>query len=452
MMRTTSYVCVTTALYLLLLVTFPAAADFSDLYKGSFVQEVDPNNFHEMIMEFPGVVLLQFYTTWSPNCKKLAPKWVEAAEVLKAEGSSVRIAKFDADTHREFARRFKLEGYPTLASFGKFTKELPTYELSSDASVDDIVDHAKQLDAVTEEEADSVMREVRKTKRKGSVQHKKTSDNGAGAKSSSDSGVKKSLKKKSKSSKKEKKEHSASPAPSPGKKGHKDKRSRASPTEAVRPPKPGAPSPPPPPSRPDVVHNEGPGVEGLSDGTDHHAHHHRHRPPIIDPINHHDILGAGAGAAPGTPLRARHRFPHPHGAAPDEEREDPRQDIPPRSPEDDAKHDQLVKEHWERVQRRKEERDERRGRGESNEHDDMYFKHEQMITDARRRHDDHMAEVMRRHDEVMNNVRKRMDDHRANMDRRLGSDGPALTPAEDSVVTLDGGDELPASVESADAL
>ncbi|CUG86861.1 protein disulfide isomerase, putative [Bodo saltans] len=362
----------------------PVVAQFADLYQGSFVEDVDPSNFNEKVIEHTGVVLLQFYTTWSPNCKKLAPKWVEAAEVLKSEGSSVRIAKFDADTHREFARRFKLEGYPTLASFGKYTKELPTYELSAEVSVDEIVDHAKQLDSVTQDEADEVMKEVRKTKKKGSAKQKKKSEI-ADDDSSSSSGTetkKSSKKKKSKSSKKDKKEHSRSSTPSPGKKrSHKQKKSPPSPTEEKEPhahpsPKFDMPHPPPPPSQPDTFHSD----VGADRGAE--RHHRRHRSPIIDPIKPHDILGAGAaaGAAGVPPLGGRHHIPHPplHGGLDNKEWEERRKHIPPRSPDDDAKHEKLVQEHWERVRQRKEEREERRTRGESNEHDDMYFKHEQM--------------------------------------------------------------------------
>lgn len=424
-----------------------AVADFADLYKGSFVEDVDPTTFDAKVVEYPGAVLLQFYTTWSPNCKKFAPIWVEVAEALKAQGSSVRVAMIDADAHREFTRRFKLEGYPTLASFGKYTKVLPTYGLTTDSSVDEILSHAAELDAATEEDAAAALKEVRETKKKGSPKRRRSSkdedDNSSGGASEKSSSERKK-KKSSKSPKGDKKSKDRKKSSEKGKETLK----RPFTTDDGAPP----PDPPvrmhddipvPPLHRPSI-HEDG-DIHPV--GVDHHdllrrapPHMRHHRPSVIDPLPHL----AEAAAVHG-------HVPHPlhRTEGDDAEWEERRKKIPPRTAEDDAKHAKLVEEHRERVRQRKEEREERRLRGTTNEHDEMYFKHEQMISDARRRHDDHMAEVMRRHEEVMAEVRQRMDNQRQELGSRFGAEGNG----DNGAVTVDEVNEIPAaSAEAVDAL
>lgn len=416
-----------------------ARAEFLDAYKGSFVDVIDPSNFDEKVISFPGVVLVQFYTSWSPNCKKFAPRWVEAAEALKAEGKTVRLALLDADTHREFARRFKVDTYPTVVSFGKYVKERPTYNLPSDASVDDILEHVKELDNVTPEQADEVQREILQTKEKGSspTDHKRS----------------KRSSRKHEAGKKD----GPSDAPPPVTKRSRKEKLRNDPTQ----------------------HHPKQREQESSAGIDHDALRHRpfhgvdpidipHAPPLPSHAvpNLHDDVGAMAGddmlshhhRREALRRRARHidgddagpSIPHPiHHNDDWEERR--KSSIPPRTAEDDERHRKIVDEHWERVRQRKEEREARRGRGETNEHDDMYFKHEKMISDARRRHDDHMAEVMKRHEEVMSDVQRRLSGHREEMDRRFGaSDNGGSSSMAQRV------DELPgaaaATDESADGL
>ena len=53
----------------------------------------------------------------SGHCKKLAPEYEAAAEVLKAQDPPRTIAKVDATEAKGLAERFEIKGFPTLAWF-----------------------------------------------------------------------------------------------------------------------------------------------------------------------------------------------------------------------------------------------------------------------------------------------------------------------------------------------
>ncbi|URE43249.1 Thioredoxin [Musa troglodytarum] len=77
-------------------------------------------------------VLLLGYTPWCPKSAELMPRFAEAATTLREMGSSLVVAKLDAERHAKAASLLGIKGFPTILLFtngtalayrGGFTKE-----------------------------------------------------------------------------------------------------------------------------------------------------------------------------------------------------------------------------------------------------------------------------------------------------------------------------------------
>ena len=79
----------------------------------SDVLDLTNENFDETLKTNP-VILVEFYAPWCGHCKTLAPKYDQAATLLKGIAP---IAKVDCTAQEQVCSRFGVRGYPTVKLF-----------------------------------------------------------------------------------------------------------------------------------------------------------------------------------------------------------------------------------------------------------------------------------------------------------------------------------------------
>ncbi len=79
----------------------------------AFVTTAD---FEAQVMNFNGVVLVDFYADWCGPCKRLTPE-LEALALEYAENSQVKIVKLDTEEAPELVEKFQISGIPNVIVF-----------------------------------------------------------------------------------------------------------------------------------------------------------------------------------------------------------------------------------------------------------------------------------------------------------------------------------------------
>jgi thioredoxin 1 len=78
--------------------------------------QLNSNNFQAEVINFQGIVLVDFYADWCGPCKMLAPELEMLAEELK-ENSVIKIAKLNTESNPELAIKYKIMGIPNVIIF-----------------------------------------------------------------------------------------------------------------------------------------------------------------------------------------------------------------------------------------------------------------------------------------------------------------------------------------------
>lgn len=77
------------------------------------VKDIFDSNFKEEVLECDKPVVVEFFATWCPHCKALAP----VLEKVSEETEGVKFVRMDIDQNIESVRRFNIESTPTLIIF-----------------------------------------------------------------------------------------------------------------------------------------------------------------------------------------------------------------------------------------------------------------------------------------------------------------------------------------------
>lgn len=79
-------------------------------------QNLTDSNFQQEVLEFDGVVLIDFWAEWCGPCKAIAPIIEEIAEKYK-DNPKVKIGKVDVDENPQTQSKYRILSIPSLLIF-----------------------------------------------------------------------------------------------------------------------------------------------------------------------------------------------------------------------------------------------------------------------------------------------------------------------------------------------
>lgn len=91
---------------------------------------INKSNFQDEVMNSDKPVLIDFWATWCPTCRMLAP----IIEEIANEHSEIKVGKVNVDEESELAEQFDVENIPTvvLIKGGKIVGKSVGYRPKSD--------------------------------------------------------------------------------------------------------------------------------------------------------------------------------------------------------------------------------------------------------------------------------------------------------------------------------
>ena len=78
------------------------------------VRQITGSEFQQEVLNHPGTVLVDFFATWCPPCRALAPLLDRFAD---EHADSLKIVKIDTDQEEALAESFGVRTIPTVIAF-----------------------------------------------------------------------------------------------------------------------------------------------------------------------------------------------------------------------------------------------------------------------------------------------------------------------------------------------
>ena len=95
------------------------------------VIQLNSANFDKEVVNSDDIVMVLFYAPWCGHCKHFHPEYEKAAKALKGV---FKIAGIDADSEKDIAHRYGINGFPTVKFFGLDKKNPEDYQGQRTAS------------------------------------------------------------------------------------------------------------------------------------------------------------------------------------------------------------------------------------------------------------------------------------------------------------------------------
>lgn len=77
------------------------------------VQHLNEKDFEEVVINYDGVALVDFWATWCGPCKMIAP----IIEQISEEMPNIKVTKVDVDENENLANKYEIASIPTLIIF-----------------------------------------------------------------------------------------------------------------------------------------------------------------------------------------------------------------------------------------------------------------------------------------------------------------------------------------------
>ena len=114
-------------------------------YEGkSSVILLDKNSFEKEVVQSKDIWLIEFFAPWCGHCKNFAPEYEKAARALKG---IFKIGAVNADSEKELAGKYGIQGFPTVKFFGITKTNIQDYNSarSAQAIINYMFDRAKDI-------------------------------------------------------------------------------------------------------------------------------------------------------------------------------------------------------------------------------------------------------------------------------------------------------------------